>query len=215
MSGFSSKTILVTGGAGYIASHVLLALKATGAQVVVLDNLSTGRQEAVLYGELVVGDLSDIKLLTALFERHQFDAVMHFAGKIVVPESIDMPLMYYHENTQHALQLMLLCKRFSVKHFIFSSTAAVYGMPQDLPIGEDHLTAPISPYGQSKLMVEHILRDYAFSNSDFSYVALRYFNVAGSAYQYGLGQAFSKATHLIKVACQVALKKRSMMQVYG
>ena len=169
----------------------------------------------MVYGTLVQQDLSDMDALEHLFNTYRFDAVMHFAGKIVVSESVEQPLFYYFHNTQLALTLLTMCQKFSVAHFVFSSTAAVYGVPEQLPISEAHPTQPISPYGQSKLMFESMLLDYQRSCSHFSYCALRYFNVAGAAYEAALGQYFSKATHLIKVACQVALGKRSVFSIYG
>lgn len=206
--------ILITGGAGYIGSHVVKALGLKGHDITVYDNLSTGHRQAVLFGELVEGDLGDYEKLDALFAAKKFEAVLHFAGSIVVPESVSVPLKYYQNNTVNSHYLLTLCQKYSVNKFIFSSTAAVYGMPEDGICREDSKLAPINPYGQSKLMTEHMLKDFSFS-SDFKYVALRYFNVSGADPDGQLGQSFPEATHLIKVACEVATGKRSSIKVFG
>jgi len=206
--------ILITGGAGYIGSHVVKALGLKGHDITVYDNLSTGHREAVLFGELVEGDLGDHGKLEALFAAKKFEAVLHFAGSIVVPESVSEPLKYYQNNTVNSHHLLTLCQKFAVNKFIFSSTAAVYGMPEDGICREDSKLAPINPYGQSKLMTEHMLKDFSFS-SDFKFVALRYFNVSGADPDGQLGQSFPEATHLIKVACEVATGKRSSIKVFG
>lgn len=206
--------ILITGGAGYIGSHVVKALGLKGHDITVYDNLSTGHRQAVLFGELVEGDLADLEKLEALFAAKKFEAVLHFAGSIVVPESVAQPLKYYQNNTVNSHHLLTLCQKFGVNKFIFSSTAAVYGMPEDGICREDSKLAPINPYGQSKLMTEHMLKDFSFS-SDFKYVALRYFNVSGADPDGQLGQSFPEATHLIKVACEVATGKRSSIKVFG
>lgn len=206
--------ILITGGAGYIGSHVVKALGIQGHDITVYDNLSTGHRQAVLYGNLVVGDLADKEKLDELFKVKQFDAVLHFAGSIVVPESVAQPLKYYQNNTVNSHTLLTLCQKHAVHKFIFSSTAAVYGMPKDGVCREDSELAPINPYGQSKLMTEHMLRDLSAS-SNFKYVALRYFNVSGADPKGQLGQSFPEATHLIKVACEVATGKRPSIKVFG
>lgn len=206
--------ILITGGAGYIGSHVVKALGNSSHELVIYDNLSTGHREAVTVGQLVVGDLANHDKLEALFEAKKFDAVIHFAGSIVVPESVSEPLMYYQNNTVNTHFLLTLCQKYKVNKFIFSSTAAVYGMPEDGICTEDSKLAPINPYGQSKLMTEHMLRDYS-NASDFRYVALRYFNVSGADPEGQIGQSFPKATHLIKVASETACGKRGYMEVFG
>lgn len=206
--------LLVTGGAGYIGSHVVKALKHSGHDLVVYDNLSTGHAEAIKAGELVVGDLADELKLDILFTRHKFDAVIHFAGSIIVPESVADPLKYYSNNTANSLQLLNLCKRHKVEKFIFSSTAAVYGMPENNICDEMTSTKPINPYGESKLMTEKMLKHYSES-SDFNYVALRYFNVAGADPEGEIGQSFPDATHLIKVACEAACGKRDHLKIFG
>ncbi|MCM2351124.1 MAG: UDP-glucose 4-epimerase GalE [Bacteriovoracaceae bacterium] len=206
--------ILITGGAGYIGSHVVKALGTQGHDITVYDNLSTGHREAVLYGDLVVGDLGDKEKLNALFAAKHFDAALHFAGSIVVPESVSQPLKYYQNNTVNSHTLLSLCQKHAVHKFIFSSTAAVYGMPKDGVCREDSELAPINPYGQSKLMTEQMLKDFSAS-SNFRYVALRYFNVSGADSEGKIGQSFPEATHLIKVACEVATGKRPSMKVFG
>lgn len=205
--------ILVTGGAGYIGSHAVKALGKAGHQITVIDNLSTGHKAAVTYGEIIVGDIGDETLLNQIFSTHKFDAVMHFAGSIVVPESVENPLKYYQNNSLNSFKLISACLKHNVHQFIFSSTAAVYGMT-DGPVDENHTTNPINPYGQSKLMTEQMLRDVAFS-SPLRYVALRYFNVSGADPEGQIGQSFPGATHLIKVACEVATKKRESIKVFG
>jgi UDP-glucose 4-epimerase len=206
--------ILITGGAGYIGSHVVKALGALGHDLIIYDNLSTGHKEAITYGELVVGDLANKDQLDELFRTQKFEAVLHFAGSIVVPESVSQPLKYYQNNTLNSHTLLDLCDKHGVDKFIFSSTAAVYGMPADGVCREDSPTQPINPYGQSKLMTEHMLKDLAFS-SKFRYVALRYFNVSGADPEGRIGQSFPEATHLIKVACETACGKRTHMNVFG
>lgn len=208
-------TILVTGGAGYIGSHMLLALLDRGERVVVLDNLSTGYDWAVPHSaELIVGDIADEALLDRVMLAHSFDAVVHFAGSIVVPDSVRDPLGYYLNNTVKTRQLLSSAVKAGVPRFIFSSTAAVYGNPASQPVFEDAPAAPISPYGCSKLMSEWMLRD-VHSAHGMQYVALRYFNVAGADPQGRTGQSTPRATHLIKVACQAALGQRQGLEVYG
>lgn len=206
--------ILVTGGAGYIGSHVVKQLGRSGHRVVTLDNLSKGYRGAVLFGELVVGDTGDTDLVTRTLHQHQIDTVMHFAAWTVVPESVSDPLEYYRNNTCSARNLIECCVAGNVKHFIFSSTAAVYGVPDSSVCREDTPKAPINPYGSSKLMAEQILRD-ACSASGMRHVILRYFNVAGSDPDAEIGQSTLDATLLIKVACEVATGKRSELVVFG
>ncbi len=207
--------VLVTGGAGYIGSHTVLALLDSGEQPVVLDDLSTGFREAVPEGvPFFTGDDGDEALVADIVARHDIDAIIHFAAKIVVPESVADPLGYYLNNTSKARNLIASAVASKVKHFIFSSTAAVYGDPDALPVTEDARLKPVSPYGRSKLMVEWMLDDVAQAH-DFAYVALRYFNVAGADPQGRSGQSTPNATHLIKVAAQAALGKRDRLQVFG
>ena len=209
-----SKKILVTGGAGYIGSHTVRQLGEAGYEVIVYDNLSTGSAEALLYGSLFVGDLADEMVLELAFAQHNFDAVLHFAASISVPESVANPLDYYENNTRNTLNLLRCCQKFGVNKFVFSSTAAVYGEPQENPVSESCATNPINPYGCSKLMSERMIRDYGFS-SDFKYVILRYFNVAGAELTGRIGQSSKKASHLMKVACDTALGNRPAVGIFG
>jgi len=207
-------TILVTGGAGYIGSHVVRQLGERGERIIVLDNLSTGFRSAVLHGELVVGDTGDEALVTRLLEQHDIDAVLHFAAHIVVPESVANPLKYYRNNTANTRTLLECAVRTGVRHLIFSSTAAVYGMPTGGVAGEDSPTQPINPYGLSKLMSEWMLRDVA-AVTPLRYVALRYFNVAGADPEARIGQSTPEATHLIKVACEAVTGRRTHVAIFG
>jgi UDP-glucose 4-epimerase len=207
--------VLVTGGAGYIGSHMVLALVDAGEAAVVLDDLSTGFREAVHpKAKLVVGDVSDEKLVASIIEENRIDAVIHFAAKIVVPDSVADPLGYYLANTVKTRALLAAVTGAGVKHFVFSSTAAVYGNPEENPVSEDAKLSPMSPYGTSKLISEWMLRDVSAAY-DFHYVALRYFNVAGADPQGRAGQSTKGATHLIKVACETAVGERNRMSVFG
>jgi UDP-glucose 4-epimerase len=207
--------VLVTGGAGYIGSHMVWALVDAGEEVVVLDRLSTGFRWAVApEAELVVGDVGDQELIASLIETHAVDAIIHFAGSIVVPESVSDPLGYYANNTCKTRTLLEAAVGGGVRHFIFSSTAAVYGAAGLEPVREDASLAPESPYGTSKLMSELMLRDAAAAH-DFTYTALRYFNVSGADPRGRTGQSTPGATHLIKVASETALGKRPALTVFG
>ncbi len=207
--------ILVTGGAGYIGSHMVLELLGRGDKVIVLDNLSTGFRSNIAKGvRLVVGDVGNEALVVKTLWQHDIEAVIHFAGSIVVPDSVSDPLGYYFNNTVNSRALMGACVKAGVKQFIFSSTAAVYGNPESVPVMEDARLAPISPYGSSKLMTETMLRDTSFAH-DFRYVALRYFNVAGADPEGRTGQSTARATHLIKVACEAAIGKRARLDIFG
>ena len=207
--------VLITGGAGYIGSHAILAFGAAGHQVVVLDDLSAGRREAVPEGvPFVEGDAGDRDLVSDIIASHGIGAVIHFAGSIVVPESVADPLKYFSNNTCVSRNLVETCVKHGVRDFIFSSTAAVYGIPEVVPVREDAPTEPINPYGTSKLMTEWILRDAAAAH-DFRYVALRYFNVAGADPQARSGQRSRNPTHLIEVAVRAALGMRDGMEIYG
>jgi UDP-glucose 4-epimerase len=210
----TKKSILVTGGAGYIGSHVVRQLGEAGENVVVLDNLSTGFAAAILYGKLVKGDTGDSALVAKVLKENNIDTVMHFAAHTVVPESVSNPLKYYWNNTCSTRNLLEQCHLHGVKHFIFSSTAAVYGVPESGCAIETTPTDPINPYGTSKLMTEWMLRDLAAA-SDLRYIALRYFNVAGCDPQTRIGQSTPNATLLIKVACEAAVGKRQSISIFG
>lgn len=209
-----NRTILVTGGAGYIGSHVVRQLVEAGEQVIVLDNLVTGFRPAVLGAELMIGDTGDRPLTELILRGRGVDTVMHFAAHTIVPESVENPLKYYGNNTCSTRALLESCQATGVKHFVFSSTAAVYGIPASGHAAEDSPTAPINPYGTSKLMSEWMLRDLALA-SPLRYVTLRYFNVAGSDPQGRIGQSTRQATLLTKVACEAAVGKRSHVAVFG
>jgi len=207
-------SVLVTGGAGYIGSHVVRQLGEAGERVLVIDNLQKGFRQAVTAGDLVVADIGDTALLSRLMSEYQVDTVLHFAAHTIVPESVKLPLKYYGNNTCATRGLLQACLDHGVKHVVFSSTAAVYGIPQDGYAGEDSPTQPINAYGTSKLMSEWMLRDVAAVNP-LTYVALRYFNVAGSHPGGRIGQATPGATLLTKVACEAMVGKRSHVSVFG
>jgi len=208
-------TVLVTGGAGYIGSHMVLALLDAGRKAIVLDDLSTGFRDLVPEGvPLVLGDIGDEALVRTTIREHGVTAIVHFAGSIVVPDSVKDPLGYYFNNTVKSRSLIAAAVAGGVETFIFSSTAAVYGEPEENPIGETAPTAPISPYGASKLMTEWMLRDAAAAHG-LRYAALRYFNVAGADPKRRSGQSFPRATHLIKLAAQAALGERPYLEIFG
>ena len=211
----SRPPVLVTGGAGYIGSHAVLALLDAGWPVVVIDDLSTGFEWAVPQpAVLVKGDIADQPLVARLIEEHGIGAIMHFAGSIVVPESVEKPLQYYENNTAKSRSLIESAVKGGVGHFIFSSTAATYGIPDSVPVKESARTEPINPYGWSKLMTERMLADAAFAHP-LNHCALRYFNVAGADLRGRSGQSTAGATHLIKVAVEAAVGKRDHVSVFG
>ena len=207
--------VLVTGGAGYIGSHAVLALLDSGWPVVVIDNLSTGFEWAVPEGvPFARGDIADQDLVGRLIADHGIGAIIHFAGSIIVPESVENPLKYYENNTAKTRSLLESAVRGGVRHFLFSSTAATYGIPERVPIDEQTRTQPINPYGWSKLMTERMLADVALAHP-LNFCALRYFNVAGADPKGRSGQSTAGATHLIKVAVQAATGKRDHVSVFG
>jgi UDP-glucose 4-epimerase len=207
-------SILVTGGAGYIGSHVVKLLGENNENIVVLDNLSKGFKEAVLHGELIVGNTGDKELVSKIMQHYNVDTVMHFAAHTIVPESVSNPLKYYGNNTCNTRNLLEVCQAHNVKHFIFSSTAAVYGMPAGDTVSEESPLAPINAYGTSKLMSEWMLRDLS-NASNMKHVSLRYFNVAGCDPDGKIGQSTPGATLLTKVACETAVGKRQSISIYG
>lgn len=207
--------LLITGGAGYVGSHAALAFLEAGYRVVVLDNLANGVRSAVPpEATFVEGDAGDSRAVGALLAEHSIAAVVHFAGSVVVPESVVDPLKYYHDNVVASAHLIRACVTGGVRRFVFSSTAAVYGIPAAVPVTEDMPAAPVNPYGRSKLMVERMLRDTAAAHA-FRYTALRYFNVAGADPHGRTGQVGRNATHLVKVACQAATGGREGVSVFG
>lgn len=206
--------ILVTGGAGYIGSHIVKALGEKGFSVVVYDNLSTGHRESVLFGKLIVGDLADMTMLTQVMNNEQPDAIMHFASSIEVGESVRDPLKYYHNNVSNTVNLLQAATAHNVKKFIFSSSAAVYGIPTLVPILENEPLSPINPYGQSKVIVEKILQDLSASHG-LSSVSLRYFNAAGAELQARIGEGHDPESHLIPLTLQAARGKRPAITIFG
>lgn len=207
--------VLVTGGAGYIGSHAVLALRERGIRTIVVDNLVTGFRWAVPDDvPFVEADIGDVAVVSDTLQTHRIDAILHFAGSVVVPESVENPLKYYGNNTANSRTLLAAAVGCGVKHFIFSSTAATYGIPESVPVSEDAPKRPINPYGMSKLMTEHMLADVAAAHP-INYCALRYFNVAGADPVGRTGQSTAGATHLIKVAVEAALGQRDHVSVYG
>ncbi len=207
--------ILVTGGAGYIGSHVVKLLGKKGYNLLILDNLSTGHDDSVLYGELIVGDLNDTELIEQILKDNKITAVMHFAAFIQVGESVENPLRYYKNNTCNALNLLIQLRKHGVNNFIFSSTAAVYGIPAKIPVKEDSPLQPINPYGESKVCVEKFLKDLSYAENEFNYISLRYFNVAGADPEGELGQRYKEATHLITRCLKTAKGEFEKLEIYG
>ena len=206
--------ILITGGAGYIGSHVVAALGEKGADILVYDNLSTGHKDSLLYGKLVVGDLSDKLLLEKTIKAFKPDAVLHFAAFIQVGESVREPLKYYRNNSGNAVNLLEAMTEHGVRNFIFSSTAAVYGNPVNVPIMEDEAVRPINPYGHSKSFIETVLRDVSLAK-DFRYVSLRYFNAAGAEPRARIGEQHNPETHLIPLILKTAKGERQNIGING
>jgi len=206
--------ILIVGGAGYIGSHMVKMMATQGHDVTILDNLSTGFRQSVKYGDLIVGDLGDVHLLDDLFNKYQFDSVMHFAANSLVGESIANPSQYYRNNVSNTLSLLDVMVRHKIKNFIFSSTAATFGEPEYAPIDEVHPQNPINPYGSSKLMIERVLQDYA-SAYGLNSVSLRYFNASGADPEGEIGECHDPETHLIPLILQAASGRRDLITVFG
>jgi len=209
------RRVLVTGGAGYIGSHTVKLLGEKGYELLTYDNLSTGNEWAVLYGKLVKGDLSDRESLRRVFKEFKPEAVIHFAAYIVVPESVREPLKYYRNNVSNTINLLEVMEEFGVDKLVFSSSAAVYGIPEEVPVGEEAPLKPINPYGETKATVERILRDMGNSGKPFNYVSLRYFNVAGADPEGKIGFAYPNPTHLIIRAVKTAVGEYDRLFVYG
>lgn len=208
------RKIIITGGAGYIGSHCVKRLGELGYEILTIDNLSSGNRWAVLYGKLEVVDLADTSRIEQIIKDFRPDAVIHFAASIVVPESVQNPAKYYKNNTENTLNLLKILVENNIDKFIFSSTAAVYGIPEIVPVSENSQLIPINPYGRSKMMSEMILKDFSLAYG-LRYISLRYFNVAGADGSGRLGQRRKDATHLITVAVKTALGKRPYLEIYG
>lgn len=207
--------VLVTGGAGYIGSHVVKVLGERGYEVLTYDNLSTGKRRAVLYGDLVIADVADRETLRKVVASFRPEAVLHFAASIIVPESVREPLKYYRNNSANALTLLEVMEELQINKLVFSSSAAVYGIPEKNPVSEDAPLFPMNPYGTSKMMTELMLRDLSCSKADFRYVSLRYFNVAGADDQCRIGQANKEATNLITRVLKTANGEYQKVEIYG
>ncbi len=207
--------ILVTGGAGYIGSHVAKELRKEGFTPIIIDNLSTGNRGAVLDEKLIVEDLKNKEAIKKIIKENKIEGVMHFAGSIKVPESVIDPIKYYQNNTRNSLNLIEVCSELKIENFIFSSTAAIYGELENGLATEETEKSPINPYGRSKLMTEWMLEDYAKSTDQFNYAAIRYFNVCGADPDGDIGQAFPEPFHLINIACEAASGKREKMAIFG
>lgn len=207
-------TVLVFGGAGYIGSHAVCKLHDRGYDIIVADNLSTGHKEAVRYGKFYQGDIRDKDFLDTVFGENKIDAVINFCAMSLVGESVEKPLKYYNNNVYGAICLVEKMVEYGVKKMVFSSTAAVYGEPEEIPIVEEDLTLPTNPYGETKLAIERLLK-WSDGAHGLKFVALRYFNVAGADYEMGIGEAHQNETHLIPIVLQVALGKREQIQIFG
>ena len=206
--------VLVVGGAGYIGSHVNKLLNKRGYQSVIYDNLVYGHKESVKWGEFVLGDLCDIQQIRLVFQKYNIDAVMHFAGYAYVGESVEDPQKYYINNLINTLNLLKVMREFKCKYFIFSSTCATYGVPDYIPIDENHPQSPINPYGNSKMMVEKVLSDYS-SAYGLNYVSLRYFNAAGADHDAEIGESHNPETHLIPLVLDVAAGRKESVKIFG
>jgi len=209
-----TRRVLVTGGAGYIGSHVVKELDKKGYPVIVYDNLIYGHKELVKWGDFVLGDLADIKQMRLVFKKFPIKAVMHFSAYAYVGESVENPAIYYFNNVSNTINLLNVMREFDVKYFIFSSTCATYGYPKEIPMTEKHVQKPINPYGRSKLMVEHILSDFSTAYG-LKYVSLRYFNAAGADPDIEIGEWHEPETHLIPLVLDVAMGKRDHIKIFG
>lgn len=209
------ENILVTGGAGYIGSHIVRDLGQNGFNPIVYDNLSTGSRKNVLFGDFILGDVKDTTLLKAVIRKYSIKSVIHFAAFIVVSESVSLPLKYYENNSINTFKLIKTCVESGIENFVFSSTAAVYGIPEKIPVTETTSMNPINPYGKSKVITEMLLEDVSIAYPDFNYIALRYFNVAGADPGARIGQNYKKPTHLITLALKTALGDYSHLNIFG
>lgn len=209
------ENILVTGGAGYIGSHVVRDLGEQGYNPIVFDNLSTGNRDFVLYGDFIKGDLEDIYSITKIIKKYKIKSVIHFAAFIAVEESVNKPIKYYNNNFFNSLNLIKSCVENGVENFVFSSSAAVYGIPEELPVKENSQLNPVNPYGRSKMFTELLLKDISCINKNFNYIALRYFNVAGADKKLRIGQKYENPTHLITLALRTALGEYESLKIFG
>lgn len=211
----STENILVTGGAGYIGSHVVRDLGEQGYKPIVYDNLSTGNKDFVLYGDFIKGDLKDTNLITKIIKKYKIKSVIHFAAYIVVEESVNKPIKYYNNNFFNSLNLIKLCIENGVENFVFSSSAAVYGIPEEFPVKENSQLNPVNPYGRSKMFTEILLEDISYIYKNFNYIALRYFNVAGADKKLRIGQKYKNPTHLITLALKTVLGEYESLNIFG
>ncbi len=211
----STENILVTGGAGYIGSHVVRDLGEQGYKPIVYDNLSTGNKDFVLYGDFIEGDLKDTNLITKIIKKYKIKSVIHFAAYIVVEESVNKPIKYYNNNFFNSLNLIKSCIENGVENFVFSSSAAVYGISEEFPVKENSQLNPVNPYGRSKMFTEILLEDISYIYKNFNYIALRYFNVAGADKKLRIGQKYENPTHLITLALKTALGEYESLNIFG
>ncbi len=211
----NKENILVTGGAGYIGSHIVRDLGENGYNPVIVDNLSMGNRKSVLYGDFIEGDIADSALITRVINDYDIKSVIHFAAFIQVEESVKDPVKYYENNSIKSFELIRNCVRNGIENFVFSSTASVYGMPEKIPVNESSPLLPINPYGRSKMFTEMVLKDISNNEKNFNYVALRYFNVAGADGQVRIGQNYKKPTHLITLALRAALGDYPSLKIFG